>query len=372
MSASVGAPVSAPESAPVTAGRTSCAPAAPTPRAQDVARAARRGPIRRTRLVVGGLAAVLVLVLAARTMLGDFTITLPDLIRILWGEDIPGASYILMESKLPRAVLGMLVGAAFGAAGAVFQSTLRNPLASPDIIGVSLGASAAAVFAIVSLDADGRTVSVAAVLGAIAVAALVRWQAGTVGSSSGGHRLVLIGIGVAAALQSAVQYLFTRADEWDAQLVLRWLTGSLNSVAWPTIRLLAVLLAVLVPLLLWLARSGRIAELGPDAATGLGVGRWHSDGLLLVAVVLVALGVAAAGPIAFVAFLAGPIARSLNGGRTTLLGAALVGAVIVVGADHLAAYLIPDVNLPVGVVTGAFGAPFLLWLLATGRTTRRS
>jgi iron complex transport system permease protein len=196
----------------------------------------------------------------------------------------------------------------------------------------------------------------------------VRWQAG----SLGGHRLVLIGIGVAAALQSVVQYLFTRADEWDAQLLLRWLTGSLNSVAWPTIRLLALALLALVPVLVWLARSSRVAELGEDAAAGLGVGPRRSDGLLLVAVVLVALGVAAAGPVAFVAFLAGPIARSLNGGRTTLLGAALAGAVIVVGADYLAAYLIPDVNLPVGVVTGAFGAPFLLWLLATGRTARRS
>ena len=85
-----------------------------------------------------------------------------------------------------------------------------------------------------------------------------------------------------------------------------------------------------------------------------------------------ALGVAAAGPIAFVAFLAGPIARSLNGGRTTLVGAGLVGAVIVVAADYVAAYLVPDVNYPVGVVTGAIGAPFLLWLLATGRTSRRS
>lgn len=341
---------------------------ASTEAAREAVRKARRRPVRRTRLVIGGLSAALVLVFCARTMLGDFIITLPDFFRILSGTEIPGASYILMESKLPRAVLGILVGLAFGAGGAIFQSTLRNPLASPDIIGVSLGASAAAVFAIVSLDQSGRTVSAFAIVGAVAVSALVRWQAGTLG----GHRLVLIGIGVAAALQSVVQYLFTRADEWDAQLVLRWLTGSLNSVAWPTIRLLAVLLLVLLPVLVGLARSSRIAELGEDAAAGLGVGPGRSDALLLVAVVLVALGVAATGPIAFVAFLAGPIARSLNGGRTTLLGAALAGAVIVVGADYLAAYLIPDVNLPVGVVTGAFGAPFLLWLLATGRTARRS
>jgi iron complex transport system permease protein len=310
----------------------------------------------------------LLLVFGARVLLGDFTITIPDFFRILFGADIPGASYILMESKLPRAVLGVMVGAAFGVGGAIFQTTLRNPLASPDIIGVSIGASAAAVFAIVTLGQTGTWVSVAAVLGALAVSVLVR----VVGGSVAGYRLVLIGVGVAAALQSMIQYLFTRADVYDAQLALRWLTGSLNRVDWPTIRLLGGVLLVLVPILVWLARSLRITELGEDAAAGLGVTTHWTDVLLLVAVVLIAVAVAAAGPIAFVSFLAGPIARALNGGRTTLVGAALTGAVIVVGADYVADYMLSDINYPVGVVTGAFGAPFLLWLLSRGRTGRRA
>jgi iron complex transport system permease protein len=338
------------------------------PDAVDVVRRARRVPSRRTRLVVGGLGVAVVLAFAARTMLGDFIITLPDFFRILGGEEIPGASYILMESKLPRAVLGLLVGMAFGAGGAIFQTTLRNPLASPDIIGVSIGASAAAVLAIVSLELRGVSVSLAAVLGAVLISVLVRQQAGSVA----GSRLVLVGVGLSAALVSVVQYLFVRADEWDAQLVLHWLTGSLNRTDWPTIRVLAVLLLLLVPALVVLGRSSSVAELGEDAAAGLGVTPRRSDALLVVAVLLVALGVAAAGPIAFVSFLAGPIARALNDGRTTLVGSALVGALIVIGADYAAAYLVPNMNYPVGVVTGAFGAPFLLWLLATGRTSRRS
>ena len=334
--------------------------------ALEVVRRARRRPRRRTALVLGGLGALLVTVFLVRITLGDFVITLPDVVRILGGTEIPGASYILMESKLPRAVLGLLVGLAFGLGGAIFQTTLRNPLASPDVVGVSVGASAAAVLAIVSFGLSGWPVSVAAVVGAVAVALLVRSQAGP----HAGHRLV--GVALAAALQSVVQYLFTRADEWDTQLVLRWLTGSLNGVDWPTIRLLALVLLPAVPVLVWLAGSTRVAELGPDAAAGLGVPAWRSDLLLLVAVLLVAVGVAAAGPIAFVSFLAGPIARALNGGRTTLVGAALVGAIVVIGADHVAAYVVPDVNFPAGVVTGAVGAPFLLWLLATGHTSRRS
>lgn len=336
--------------------------------AVHVVRAARRTPRRRSALVAGGLAVALVAAFAARVLLGDYTITVPDVVRILAGADIPGATYILMESKLPRAVLSLLAGVALGTAGALFQTTLRNPLASPDIIGVSLGASAAAVVAIALWGWQGPSVSAVAVLGAVSVALAVRVVAGP----HGGHRLVLAGIGIAAAMQSVIQYVFTRVDEYDAQLVLRWLTGSVNGVAWPTIRLLTLALAVLLPLVWWLGRSLRASELGDDTAAGLGVSRTRGELLLLLAVVLVAVAVAGAGPIAFVSFLAGPIARALNGGRSTVLGAALAGAVIVVSADYVADYLIPDTNLPVGVVTGAVGAPFLLWLLVRGRTGRRA
>lgn len=335
-------------------------------------RHARRQIVRRHRMVLAFLAIGLLLAVAARTLLGDYTITVADFFRIMAGHDVGTANYILLESKLPRAVLGILVGAAFGLGGGIFQSTLRNPLASPDIIGVSFGASASAVFTIVvfgtQFGGHGWAVSAAAVCGAVAIAVLVRWQAG----SGNVSRLVLSGIGVSAALQSVVHYLFTRADEHDLNLILRWLTGSLNAAAWPTVALMVVALAVIMPVIAALAASRRVAELGSDVAMSLGLRPARSDALLLAAVVLVAIGVAAAGPIAFVAFLAGPIARALNGGRTTVSAAGLTGAVIVVAADHVAAYLIPEVSLPVGVVTGAFGAPFLIWLLATGRSTKRS
>ena len=328
----------------------------------DVVRRARRAPVRHHRRLRAGLLVVLVGAFAVRVLLGDYTVTVPDFVRILAGEQIPGASYIVMESKLPRAVLAVLVGLAFGVAGAVFQTTLRNPLASPDVVGVSLGASAAAVSAIALAGWTGWSVSAAAVLGALAVALVVRAVAG----DHGGFRLVLAGIGLAAAMQSVIQYVFTRVDEWDVQLVLRWLTGSVNGVAWSGIGLLALALAVLLPLTAWAARSLAVTELGTDTAAGLGVGRARTDVLMLLAVLLVGVGVAAAGPVAFVAFLSGPIARALNQGRTTLSSAGLVGAVIVLVGDHLGAYAVPDLNLPVGVVTGAFGAPFLLWLLARG------
>lgn len=342
----------------------------PTARLTDVTpvRRARRGPRRRTALVLGGLALLLLGAFAARVLLGDFTFTIPDFFRILFGADIEGATYILMETKLPRAVLGVLVGVAFGVGGAIFQTTLRNPLASPDVIGVSIGASATAVIAIVILDFTGPMISIAAVVGAVGVSLVVRLVAGP----DTGYRLVLVGVGMAAALQSVVQYVFTRADEYDTQLVLRWLTGSVSDADWPTIRIIALILLVLLPVVAWLARSLRISELGEETASGLGVPRSRTDLLLVLAVLLVAVGVAAAGPVAFVSFLAGPISRALNGGRTTLVGAGLTGAAIVVAADYVSDYLILDINFPVGVVTGALGAPFLLWLLASGRTGRKN
>jgi iron complex transport system permease protein len=339
---------------------------APTP--TEVACAARRRPRRRQTVVLAGLAAALLGAFTARVLLGDFTITVPDFFRILGGAEIPGATFILMEDKLPRAVLGTLVGVAFGSAGAVFQTTLRNPLASPDIVGVSLGASASAVFAIVVLDLEGVALSGAAVLGAVAIAATIRAVAGPGGS----YRLVLVGVTAAAAMTAVVQYLFTRANEFDAVVALRWLTGSLNDATWETIGALALLLLLLLPATVWAARSARTLELGAEVATGLGVSGRRGDLLLVLAVLLTAVAVAASGPIAFVAFVAGPIARSLNGGRPTLAGAALVGAIVTVAGDYVADYAVPDVSFPVGVVTGAFGAPFLLWLLATGRTARRA
>lgn len=328
-------------------------------------RAARRAPRRRLLLVCAGLALATVGAFLARVLLGDYTFTIPDALAIVFQDrQIPTATFILMETKLPRAVLAVLVGVAFGVSGAIFQGALRNPLASPDIIGVGMGASAAATFAFVALDAEGLEVALWGAAGAILMAVLVRLVGGS------GNKLILVGVGATVALQGFIQYLFTRADEYEAHVALRWLTGSVSEATWEQIQLVSVGLLVLLPLTAILVKSLGIAELGPDLATGLGVGPRRTDAVLLLAVLLMALGVAVAGPVSFVAFLAAPIARALNGGRRTLVGAGLAGALIVVAAEYPADYLFADVNYPVGVVTGALGAPFLLWLLATGRAGR--
>lgn len=330
-------------------------------------RRARRAPRRRHRLVIAGLAGLVLVALAVNLLLGDYTYTVPDFFRILFGADIPVASFLLMDSKLPRALLALLVGVALGSAGAVFQSTLRNPLASPDVVGVTAGASAAAVVAVLVLGWTGVGVSFAGVLGAVGTAVLVR----LVGGRAGGFQLVLVGVGVAAASLSIVQYVLARTSVFQAQVALRWLAGSVGDADWSSVWGLAVPMLVLLPILAVGVGSLRATELGDETAAGLGEPGSRPDQLLLVSVLLVAFATAAAGPVAFVAFMAGPAARALNGGRSTILGAALVGAVLVLSADFVGHYLIGDINIPVGIITGACGAPFLLWLLARGATGGR-
>lgn len=328
------------------------------------------------------LALGLVVLFAATVLLGSYTVTIPDFFRILiahltGGERIPGASFIVMENKLPRAVIGIMIGTAFGLSGGLFQTMLRNPLASPDVIGISYGASAAAVTAIVVFGATGPAVSGAALGGALGIAALIYAisRGPSLGSGGGnrgnaaGSRLILAGVGIAAALHAVVNFLMTRADIRTAADALVWLNGSLNSANWERAGMLALALLVLLPAVIALAGPLRILELGDDAAAGLGIRVGFTRlAVVITAVGLAAVATAAAGPVSFVAFLAGPIARRFTK-KASLPASALVGALIVLAADYFAANLAPllldGTVLPVGVVTGALGAPFLLWLLVT-------
>ncbi|MFJ4287337.1 FecCD family ABC transporter permease [Paenarthrobacter nicotinovorans] len=338
-------------------------------------------PTRRAVSPTFFLALALLVMFGVYVLLGSYTVTIPDFFTIVinhltGGEKIPGASFIVMEHKLPRAVVGTMIGIAFGLAGALFQTMLRNPLASPDIIGISYGASAAAVTAIVVFGASGAVVSGAALGGALGVAAIIYAISRSTGSGAGGsrgnaagNRLILAGVGIAAALHAVVNFLMTRADIRTAADALIWLNGSLNSATWDRAGVLTVSLLILIPAVIALAGPLRILELGDDAAAGLGI-RVNATrlGLVLTAVGLAAVATAAAGPVAFVAFLAGPIARRIVR-KPSLPASALTGALIVLAADFFASNIAPVVLdgtvLPVGVITGALGAPFLLWLLLT-------
>jgi iron complex transport system permease protein len=330
----------------------------------DVVVAGRVRRARRWRLIVTGLAAAVVVAFALSLMLGRTFYGPDEVLRVLAGQTVPGASFTVGVLRLPRAVLAGLAGFAFGLAGVTFQTMLRNALAAPDIIGISSGASAAAVFAIVVLKVTSATTVSAMAIGlALATAALIyvlAYKDGVVGT-----RLILIGIGVAAILDSLVSYVIVRAAAWDLQTAMRWLTGSLNGATWGRVLPLAVAIVVCTPLLLGQARNLGSLRLGDDAAAALGVRVARTRLLvILAAVALIAFATAATGPIAFVAFLSGPIAaRIVAGAGSLLVPAGLVGALLVLVADFAGQFAF-GTRYPVGVVTGALGAVYLVVLLA--------
>lgn len=323
---------------------------------------------RRTRMI-----AVLVVCLFAGVlltlMLGQSFTPLTTLVRVLGGAEVPGAGFTVRELRLPRAVVSVLVGACFGLGGIAFQTMLRNPLASPDIIGISTGASTGAVFAIVVLSLSGPAVSVVAIASGLGVALLIytlSWRQGVTGG-----RLILIGIGLAAMLQSVTAYLLMRAPSWTLQEALRWITGSVNGVQLNQALPLLFALLLFGGLLLSRRRDLETLRMGDDAAAGLGVGLAATRIIVVVtAVALVAFATAVSGPVAFVAFLSGPIAARLMGRNGSLLvPSALVGALLVLLGDYAGQFLLPA-RYPVGIVTGVLGAPYLVYLILCDNKTR--
>jgi len=327
------------------------------PLAREIARLRKQHRAGQAWLVAG--LSALVLGAVALTLVQGQSFTPPgEVLRALAGHEVPGVDFIVRELRLPRVVLSVLAGLSFGLAGAACQALLRNPLASPDIIGISAGASAAAVFAIVVLGWRGSEVSVLAIAAGMATALviyLLSWRHGVAGT-----RLILVGIGVSAMLDSVIAWVLLKAPAWSLQDALRWLTGSVNGAQLSSALPLALSLVVFGGLILSQARQIDAIRLGDDKAAALGVPLQRTRLLVILAVVgLIAVATSVTGPIAFVAFLSGPIAtRLVRPGAPVILPAALVGAALV---------------LPVGVVTGAMGAPFLVYLIVrsnrSGATT---
>lgn len=333
------------------------------PAASDVRRQLHGRAQRRSTAVSIGAAIAIVAVSCVSLSIGDLAVPLDQVVPALMGTGAAEFTFVVRDLRLPRVMAALLVGAAFGLSGSVFQSIARNPLASPDIIGVTAGASAAAVFLLLVASASSVGVALGAFAGAgltsLAVY-LLAWRSGL-----SPYRLVLVGIGLGALLSAVTAYLLTRSDINDAQRATVWLVGSLNATTWSQVRPLVVTVAVLLPCIVLLRAQLGVLQLGDDTAVGLGVTVERARLVLLVgAVGLAAAATAAAGPVAFVAFVSAPIARRLVRQPLTLLPAALVGALLVVSADLLGRRLFAPTELPVGILTGIVGAPYLLWLLA--------
>lgn len=322
----------------------------------------RRRRTRRHSLIVAVLLALVVAIFALTLSLGQSFTPAGEVIGVLLGENVPGASFTVGQLRMPRAVLSILAGLSFGLGGVAFQIMLRNPLASPDIIGISWGASAAAVFAIVVLSMKGPIVSIFAIIAGLGVALLVYALSSRNGVA--GTRLILVGIGVSAMLESFIAYILSQAPAWSLQEAIRWLTGSVNGAQLGQAAPLLLALAVFGGLLLSRGRDLEALRLGDDTAAALGVGVSATRIIIIVAAVgMIASATAVTGPIAFVAFLSGPIAARLVGNSGSLLiPSGLIGAVLVLAGDYVGQFLLLS-RYPVGVVTGALGAPYLIFLI---------
>ena len=311
------------------------------------------------------LAVLLVLGLAAASFLliwGDQVYSIGTVLRVLAGETIKGATYAVKTIRVPRVLVGALAGFAFGVAGNTFQKIMRNSLASPDVMGVTSGASAAAIIAMMVLGLSGLSVSLIAVGGGIAVAMLILLLSQMRGFSV--NKMILTGIGMQAMLQAVINFVILKTSDYNIADGLRWLSGSLNGVRMKDVPVFAVVVIVMTIIILLLSRDIQILELGEELPLTLGMNpRQMRLLLILSAVILCAVATAVTGPLASVAFMAGPISvRLLKTGGTNTLHAGLVGVVIVLVSEAIGQFAF-STRYPVGIITGIIGAPYLIYLL---------
>ncbi|SDT35102.1 iron complex transport system permease protein [Paenibacillaceae bacterium GAS479] len=321
-----------------------------------------------TATIVLTVASIVAMLLS--TSLGDMRIHPLDVLKVIFGGGTAEHQLVVETLRLPRIVAAFLVGTALAVSGAILQGIIRNPLASPDIIGITSGASLAAVLFISLL---GNTISivwlpVAAMIGAGCTAILVyilAWKKGVTAI-----RLVLVGIGINFLLGSAVKVILLKSPIYTASQAYVWLTGSVYGTDWGIVMLILPWVAIFIPLSLIFAKNVNILQLGDDMAAGAGSAiQRQRFTLLMISVALAGAAVSVGGAISFVGLIAPHITRKLVGSSFggMLPISALIGGLIVVLADTIARTVFLPFDVPVGVFTAGVGAPFFIYLLYRNR-----
>ncbi|MER6772505.1 iron chelate uptake ABC transporter family permease subunit [Streptomyces bacillaris] len=325
---------------------------------------------RRAVAVCGVLALALVALALWAFTLGSYPLTLTDLAAVASGTAGTGVRTVVLEWRAPRIVAAVLFGAALAVGGAVFQSLTRNPLGSPDVIGFTTGSYTGVVLTLLAGAGSYAALAAGALAGGLLAALTVYLLAFRRGVR--GFRLIIVGIAVGALLSSVNTWFSVKADVDTALRAAVWGAGSLSAIGWPAVLMASALLAAVALAAPVAQHRLRRLELGDETATTMGVPVERTKLLLVVlGVAATAAVTAAAGPIAFVALAAPQIARRLTGRGTSvdLTGSALVGALLLLGADIAAQHAVPGVVLPTGAVTVCVGGAYLLVLLV--RESRR-
>lgn len=293
---------------------------------------------------------------------GNTIYSISEVVQVLLGKFVPGASFTILTLRLPRMITAVLAGFSFGIAGYVFQTMLRNPLANPDVLGISSGSSCAVVVCILIFHTSQSTRFLVAVCAGLLTVALLFGLSGR--KEIAATRIIIIGIGLQAFYNAIISYLTVTGDQRDLPEALRWLNGSLDSVSLSQLPVFAMVVLVVIPICIYFGKNLSVIKLGDELALSLGVnGNVTKMVLLGVTILMTAMATAVTGPIAFVSFLSGPLtAKTMGENGNNVLAAGLVGALLVVTADLIGQFAF-SYRFPVGVVTGLIGAPYLIWQL---------
>jgi len=302
--------------------------------------------------------------------LGNNGLSFADVWMTLIGQGTEGNALVIGTLRLPRVIVAVLVGAALSVSGAILQGLIRNPLASPDMIGITNGAALAAVTFITYF---AGTVSIewlpaAAFVGAGLISIVIYLLAWSKGVTS--TRLVLIGIGISATASSLTMLMIILSPMNSASQAFTWLTGSIYGASWDNVYALLPWVIIFLPVALIYARNVNVQELGDEMAQGLGASvQLHRGLLLLICVALAGSAVAIAGAIGFIGLIAPHIARKLVGPSFDALlpVSALIGSLMLMGADMVARTAFQPMDIPAGVFTAGVGAPFFIYLLYRNR-----
>lgn len=336
----------------------------------------RCGPLRReySRLLLPVFllccTATLVVIISALSI-GEVVFSLPQTLTLLYEANGSAQSFILHELRLPRVILALLAGGGLGIAGLIMQALVRNPLASPDTLGVTTGASVGALIwlSFFSLKYGSSAMPYAAMTGAAVAVGLVfllSWRSGATPL-----RLVLTGVGISALAGAGVTLILVFSPLTTTFSAWVWLSGSVYAASWEKVRQLLGIYLWALPILLVLLRYMKVLQLNDNLAIGLGVSIHPRRILLLLACVILAGGaISLVGAMAFVGLIAPHLARLIirNGFFSQLLVTACCGGCLVIIADLIARTLFLPADLPAGIFVALAGAPLFLWLLIRQRT----
>lgn len=297
--------------------------------------------------------------------LGKYTVAPADVLGVLTGANTTFDRVVVLEWRMPRMLMALLVGAALGISGAIFQALTRNALGSPDIIGINFGAYTGALIVIAGIGGGYYAVAGGALIGGLVTAVLVYVLSYRNGLA--GYRLIVVGIGVSAVLNSVNQWIVIKLDLHTAITASVWQQGTLSGLSWSQVLPMTVCLVAMASILLAMGPQLPVLQMGDDAAGALGVRPDRARlAYLVVGVGLVAVACAAAGPITFVALVAPQIARRLTASPgVSLVPSAVMGAVLLLVGDVIAQQAFSGTELPVGTVTVSLGGAYLIYLLSS-------